>query len=347
MTILSILLFRALRSRMHLPPQRPSSTRIFLDTRILRGVILFAIVLLSVDAPLSEDSIGVGIEVQDCTVRFAREVKVPALETGPVASVSVRLNESVKQGDPIARLDDRSLLIRRQASQLRRDTAYQESNDVNEIEYAETVLKQAEAELGSNRSIYDDVPGAVRMTDVFRLQLAVERGELEILQAKKRHRVAKVEAELRQAELSLIDDQLRNLHIDSPLDGVILEVMRSAGEWIQKGEPIATIGQIDRLHVRALLQTDLLAPEDCPSLPVSVHWVDPTTRKPHSLRGKVLSVDPQVISGGQYIRIHAEIENLRSPDGSQWQLRPGTAVRMKVYPRLPSVTSNPSNSNRR
>ncbi len=110
--------------------------------------------------------------------------------------------------------------------------------------------------LETSRSIQNDVRGAVPLSQVRKLKLAVERGELEVAQAKKRGKRAEVEVDLREADLSVIDDQLRHLHVESPISGVVLEVNRSAGEWIEKGDPIATIGRIDRLHVHALLNSE-------------------------------------------------------------------------------------------
>ncbi|MCG8653099.1 MAG: hypothetical protein MI861_24885, partial [Pirellulales bacterium] len=58
---------------------------------------------------------------------------------------------------------------------------------------------------------------------------------------------------------------------------------------------------------------------------------DPVDGKPRSLRGKVLSVDPQVLQEGRF-RLHAEIINQPSlRDETQWQLRPGVEVQMKVF----------------
>jgi multidrug efflux pump subunit AcrA (membrane-fusion protein) len=273
-----------------------------------------------------------GIEVQDCAVRFAAEVDVPALTTGRVAEVNVAPNDTIELGAPVARLDDRSLLIRRRAAQLRYDNAKADSEDDVEIQYATVAKAEAEAELDVSRSIQKDARGAVPLTRMRQLRLAVERGQLEVAQAKKRLKLAEVEAGLREADLAVIDDQLRNLHVESPIGGVVLEVDREAGEWIEKGATLATIGRIDRLHIHALLSSEKIAPSQCRGLLVSVHWKDPTDGKEKSLRGKVLSVDPQMLPGGRF-RLHAEIVNRRVDNtADQWQLNPGTEVRMKVFP---------------
>jgi multidrug efflux pump subunit AcrA (membrane-fusion protein) len=279
---------------------------------------------------------GGRVEVSDCVVRFADEVDVPALETGRVAEVSVRQNDPVKAGDAIARLDDRSLLIRRRSAQLRLGSAQSDAQDDVEIRYAEVALQEAEAELETSRSIQNDVRGAVPLSQIRKLRLAVERGRLEVSQAKKRTQRAQTEALLREADLAEIDDQLSKLHTDSPIDGVVLEVMRSAGEWVNKGEAVATVGRIDRLHVHALVASEAIAPASCRGLPVSVTWTDDATGQSQTLRGQVLSVDPQTLPGGRF-RLHAEITNGLRPGAAadRWLLQPGAPVRMTIYTASP------------
>lgn len=293
------------------------------------GLTLFCLLLVAA----MPASAAEGIEVHDCAIRFAAEVKVPALTTGRVAEVTIAPNDTVKLGDPIARLDDRSLLIRRRAAQLRYDNAKWDSQDDVEIEYAKIAKAEAEAELDVSRSIQRDARGAVPLTRMRQLRLAVERGELEIARAKKRLRRAEVDAGLREADLAVIDDQLRSLHIESPIGGLVLQVERAKGEWIETGEPIATIGRIDRLHVHALLSSKKIPPSQCQNLSVSVHWTDPSDGQEKFLRGTVLSVDPQMLPGGRF-RLHAEIINrLVDNETDQWQLHPGTEVHMKIFPR--------------
>lgn len=294
----------------------------------LRFICLTTLIALGSQAMAADDA---RVEVTECVVRFADEVDVPALETGRVAEVSVRQNDSVDVGDAIARLDDRSLLIRRRSAQLRLASAKSEAEDDVEIRYAEVALQEAEAELETSRSIQNDVRGAVPLSQIRKLRLAVERGRLEVAQAKKRTERARTESLLRDADLSEIDDQLSNLHTDAPTSGIVLEVMRSAGEWINKGEAIATIGRIDRLHVHALVASDQVAPSMCRGMPVSVTWTDDATGQPQSLRGSVLSVDPQTLPGGRF-RLHAEIVNEPHPThADKWMLQPGAQVRMTIY----------------
>ena len=278
--------------------------------------------------PLDESR---AIPVQECVVRFAEELNVPSTESGLVAELSVAAGDAIQWGDPIARLDDRALRIRSRAATLRLESASQQIADDLEVQYAETALEEAQAEWDASRSIYKDAAGAVPMTTIRRLRLSVERAGLEVARAKKAASLAKIEVDLRAADVSVIEDTLRRLQLQSPLAGVVLQVFRQRGEWVTAGEPVARVARLDRLDVHALLSADQLSPQSCRDQTVAVSWLDPVTKVEHRLRGRVAAVQPQRLAGSRY-RIQASVANERTTDGKDWLLHPGTEVRMFVYP---------------
>jgi multidrug resistance efflux pump len=308
----------------------------------LTTLIVFTIFSLVAVSGEAAEFDGVGIDVQNCVVRFADEVEVPALAAGQVAEVFVRDNDDLETGSRIVRLDDSSLLIRRRSLQLRLELARAEAADEIELQYAKIARDEAQAELDASRAVQNEFSGAIATTQLRRLKLSVTRGELEVARAEKRRSEAETAVDLAEAELSVIDDQLRKLHVQTPLTGVLLEVAKKVGEWVETGETLATVARIDRLHIHAILDSKSLAPQQCAGLPVNVHWTDPSTAESHSLRGKVLSVDPHVMPGGQY-RLHAEVTNElvltnQSSKAKSWKLSPGAEVRMKVH--APAAIAN-------
>lgn len=278
--------------------------------------------------PLDESR---AIPVQECIVKFSEELNVPSTEAGLIAELSVAAGDSIQWGDPIARLDDRAIKIRSHAASLRLESAMQQIADDLELQYAETALEEAEAELEANVAIYRDAAGAVPMTTIRRLRLSVERASLEVARAKKAASLAKIEVDLRGADVSVIDDTLRRLQIQSPLAGVVIQVFRQRGEWVTTGEPVARLARLDRLDVHALLSADQMSPQACRDQSVAVRWTDPVTQKEHQLRGRVTSVQPQRLAGSRY-RIQASVANEKTNDGNDWLLHPGTEVRMFIYP---------------
>ena len=280
------------------------------------------------------------VEVQDCVVQFSDEVEVPALESGRVAELHVRTNESVSEGGPILRLDDNSMLIRRKAAQVRLESAKRDSKSRIELEFAQAALEEADSELKLNLRIEKNEPASNTRDRMRQLRLSQKRALLEVARAQQRIDQAFVTVELQESEIAVLDDQLRRLHADSPLSGIVLDVAKSKGEWVEKGQTVATIARIDRLHVHAFIQSSQIAATKCVGLPVSVSWRDTAAKRSRVLHGKVISVDPHRLPGSRY-RIHAEIVNAREPvDQSHWQLNPGMDVRMVVHKDLSTKRSS-------
>jgi len=275
--------------------------------------------------------LGSGVTVQDCAVRFAEELNLPSTEAGLIAELSITVGQPIAAGDPIARLDDRALKIRSRAALLRLSAAQEQISDDVELRYAETARAEAIAELDASRAIYNESSGAVPLSNLRRLKLAVERAELEVTRAKKAAKQAQIEIDLRAADVAILDDTMRRYALSSPINGVVLQVFKQRGEWVASGETVVRLARLDRLQVQALMSSDQCSPNECLNQPVSVNWTDPISSQKLYLRGRVTSVQPQRLAGGRY-RIQAEIVNDRAADGKSWLLHPGTEVEMVVYP---------------
>lgn len=306
---------------------------------VLRGAL--ALSLAASAAAARGVDIPAQVPVEQCVVRYAEEIAVPALDSGPLTEVAVEQNQELQSGQLIARLDGTSLGIRRRAAELRRKIAQQRLADNLEAEFAETAYQEAVEELDSNRRVYDASSGAVPLSTLRRLRLGVERANLERERVKKLRREAEIELEVQTAELEMIDDHLRRLRVESPMSGVVLSVEHQVGEWVAVGEAVARVARMDRLHVQALLSESELLPRQAREAPVTVRWREGDVE--HVLRGRVVSVDSQMLSGGRY-RLHATIENRFVQGG--WLLWPGREVAMTLHPMTSGSGAQPASARR-
>ncbi|MEZ6090968.1 MAG: HlyD family efflux transporter periplasmic adaptor subunit [Pirellulaceae bacterium] len=266
------------------------------------------------------------ITVEDSVVRFGEEIRVPAVEAGRLVELKVKRNEIVTGGQLLARQDDSAHLLQRRSATWQQTAAREESSDEIDLEYARALYAEAVAQRDADAGVYQKGGGSMR--SVRQSELAVQRAHLEIQRAEKALRLARIQLELRTAELTAIDDQLQRLQIRSPIAGVVLTVDRRVGEWIREGETLATIVRMDRLQIDAFLSNDQLRSSEAVGSPISVTWSD--FGKSRRLTGTVDSVDPQVLTGNRY-RLHATVENVKSDEG--WLLVPGMDVMVNVHPK--------------
>jgi len=172
----------------------------------------------------------------DCLIEPDEVVALSMAAEGVLASVDVDLGEPVKVGQPLARLDSR---VEEAAVAGVRTKAAQAS---------EVRLRQAELALAQRK--------AKRIEDLFKASnaSAQERDEARALVDISRAKLgqAREAKHLAGLELARAEAMLARRTLISPLDGVVTERHRNAGEYVEK-EPVLTIARIDPLRAEVLL----------------------------------------------------------------------------------------------
>ncbi len=85
---------------------------------------------------------------------------------------------------------------------------------------------------------------------------ALDAAQVGVQAAQDRLEAAKAGVSQAQAELALLDLQIKKLTIVAPSDGVVLTRSLEAGEVVQPGAAVMTIGQLDRLKITVYLSED-------------------------------------------------------------------------------------------
>lgn len=163
-----------------------------------------------------------------------RDISVAASEMGTLSDVRVVEGAIVKQGDVLAVMDDEIL----RASL---DVARRSMN-------AEGLLKSAQADLDMKIQEQDKLK-QLRERD-HASQQEVDRIQTEIRIAEARLLTVKEDLEVKQLEYRRIESQLKQRQVIAPMDGVISELSREAGEFVSPSDPtIARLVQLDPLLI--------------------------------------------------------------------------------------------------
>ena len=107
------------------------------------------------------------------------------------------------------------------------------------------------------------------------------------------------------------------------MSGLVTEVKRHKGEWVEPGQSIVRILRLDRLRAEGLASAELLGC-DLHGRPVALKVEQ--EGKPVEFTGKVVFVSPEIDPVNGQVRVWAEIDN---KDG---KLRPGQPVKMVISP---------------
>lgn len=182
----------------------------------------------------------------------AKEILVSAKIGGTAVQVFVQEGDSVKAGQEIVQIETEKLEIQKRqlAASLtelelnlentRRSSQAAKEQFLNIQKKFERV-KNLFQEQGATQEQYDDAKTGLTSAQI---QYENALNQLKVLEAKK--------AQLK-AQLDLVESQLKDAKIVSPISGTVLELFVDAGEMVRAGAPVANIADLSHLWLKVYL----------------------------------------------------------------------------------------------
>jgi membrane fusion protein, multidrug efflux system len=264
------------------------------------------------------------IHVDSVVVTLIEQVEVSAREAGPLVGVEVKEGELVTEGKLLARLDDTEATLARNKAQLELDIAKKQATSDVKTRYAKKSLDVATAEEQRGLESVGKFSKSVSQSELDQLRLTKERSALELEQAKEDQQIAALTAKLKENEVETATYNIDRRRVVSPLSGLVVQIKRHQGEWVQPGESIIRILRIDRLRAEAFLNAREVG-GDLVGRPVTLS-VDLPGASHAEFRGKIVFVSPEVNPVNGQFRVWAEVEN------RDQLLRPGLQGAMVILP---------------
>lgn len=264
------------------------------------------------------------LRVPGVLVKLIEEADVPAQETGVLDAFFVGEGDTVKAGAPLAKtLDlDAKLLVERHQREV--DVANKQAENQAKVLSAKAALRVAQSELKRATDARVRVGNAVSDAELDRLELAVTQAELSIQQAEHEVEVARLDAELKRAQLNIAKRALERHQITAAFAGVVAQVYRRRGEWVEPGEKTLRLVRTDRLKAEGFLPLDK-ARKITLGKGVTLAVDEPLSP---TYAGKITFVSPEADPFNGQVRFVAEIEN---PKGT---LKPGQKGSLTIHTSL-------------
>jgi HlyD family secretion protein len=151
------------------------------------------------------------------TVQPTIEVEVSSELSGTLASVDVDFNDTVTQGQVLARLDATKLAA--QVANSRAQLAAAQAR----VLAAQATAREATADLDTKRELADR--GVTTKSDMAGVEAVAERAAASVA-------IAQADLTLAQANLALVEADLEKAVIRSPIDGIVLDRAANAGQTV-------------------------------------------------------------------------------------------------------------------
>lgn len=279
--------------------------------------------LLAADAPYDSNR----AVLSHCQVLLINDVDVPAEEAGRLLTVNAKEGDYVEKDALVAQINNQQAILSKVAAELERDAAQTRADDDIEVQYSIKSFELAETELNNDVEINRRQPGSVPATEIRRKQLDRTRAELQIGRSRLDLKVAQMTADVQNAAVQAAEDSIQRRRIIAPFSGQVLQVYRQSNEWVNIGEPVVRVVQMDRLYVDGFISGADYNVVDIANRPVTVEIALARGRR-EQFKGQVVFVNPIVQAGNRY-RVRAEVENRQEKE--QWLLNPGSTATMVIH----------------
>jgi membrane fusion protein, multidrug efflux system len=287
--------------------------------RTFRAVLLLSPLALTLLLSAAQAS---DVEVESVVVNLIAEVEVAAEEAGPLVELAVSEGNRVKTGDRLGRLDDRDAVLKVTAAEIALRHATEQAKNKVKLLQAEESLKLASLELDRATTANQELARVVSESQLSKLQLEVRKAELNVEQAREDLAAAGRAVEAAANELAIAQRARERRQILAPMDGIVVDVRRRVGEWLEPGKFVVRLVRDDRLRATGFVKLEqLTAPLE--GQPATL-LVELSGAKATPFTGRVTFVSPEANPINRQVKLIAEFDNR---DG---RLRAGLPARMTV-----------------
>ena len=201
--------------------------------------------------------------VYDATGTFeSTEITVSAEVSGKITSLHAVEGSRVAAGQELGIIDTTSLVLQREVLRKQQSAMLSSRPDIQKqvASIREQITKQ-ENELARLKRMKEGGAATGKQVDDVEAQLRVLRSQLDASLSTLTANVtsANNSAAAIEAQIQLIEDQIRRCHITSPTDGTILVRYAEQGEMAVAGKPLMRVADLENMYLRAYFTSDQLS----------------------------------------------------------------------------------------
>ena len=271
------------------------------------------------------------IQIDSAQLTLIEHANVSASEPGVLSLLAVKEGETVEEGRPLAKIDDRDVkMIHARAEVELQFARVLAENDIK-TRFAKLAVDVANSELARAKESNAKFPKSVSQTELDRLKLMADKAVLEVEQAVLDRQQAQMTLAIKQQDLNRAALALERRTIAAPFPGMVVEWKKQHGEWVEPGTPIMRLIRLNRLRAEAFI-TLRNSPQKLVGRGVTF-LIDGETKTPQKFAGKLVYVSPEIDPVNGQVRIWAEIEN------NDLNLRPGQSGRLQIGPMATEPTA--------
>lgn len=284
---------------------------------------------------IASDQYGRFLRNSKCRVQLIHDIEVPALEAGQIKSILVSVNQEIDPTHPIALLRDDAARFQKEVAEKNRNVAKVDADNLNRVSYARKSLEFAQDIFSRKEKLYKE-RGSINFVEYREAQYQESQAQLQLDEAFSQKKVALEKLAVEEVNIKAAEDLIKRHQVSSLLEkGEVAEIYVQVGEWVNRGDKVARVIQMDRLKISGLADAKKMFPGELMGKPVKVILKVPNRDKnsaePETAEvfdGRVIRVKSEISFSDMFF-FEVEIENRMR--GKFWLLRPNAEVELRVY----------------
>lgn len=187
----------------------------------------------------------------------AQEVTVSAQTGGLIIEMPVQEGQPIKKGDLMVRIDVQKQLLTKEQLE-----AGLEEVDLN-ISLAHKQIEQAEIQYDIMKRNYERFKNLLKEKSTSQqsaenYETKYEIAEKSLKSAKIAYQAALAKKKQLEAQLKLVNQQIEEATVTSPLDGIVLRKLRQQGEFAMIGAGLVEIADLSEMEIRIYISENEL-----------------------------------------------------------------------------------------
>ena len=263
------------------------------------------------------------LRVETSLVMVIEKVELPAREAGVLSVLNVREGQLVSGGATIAKVDDSQAATELESSKRRLEASQLKVSSDIAIQYASAARETAWKAFKREDGLVKQRAGVEAKRE--ELHLAAVQADLQLEKANHDYQVDQKAVKLDEIQVSKAQQMLDRYTIIAPWSGVVRKTLKRQSEWVNAGDPILELVQMDRIWIEGSLDPKIVHPYQVSGKPAIVTLTLAGGQKV-SFDGQITFVDTQVV--GNSYKARAEVLNRQHEN--HWLLVPGMYVEMEI-----------------
>lgn len=276
------------------------------------------------DAPVPGAAVNNGrLRLGSSIVTVIEKVQLPAREAGVLNQLLVREGQTIEAGAVIGMIDDSQAAVDLVIAQQRMEASQLKVNSDIAIRYAEASERTARKAYQRQAELAKTGSGLESKKDEAYLEAV--QSELQVEKARHDYQVDQKTKLLDETQVQKAQQMLDRYAIVAPWNGVVSKAIKRQSEWVNAGDPILELIQMERVWIEGSID------------PKSVHPFQVSGRNTEVIltlaggekiefQGRINFVDTEVV--GNSYKVRAEVINRQHEN--HWLLIPGMFVEMDI-----------------